>query len=304
MPIVQRGFEGRPVLLYNKQARADNPMRCVEFKNTTGLTLEGGPVTVLEAGSYVGEAMLETTKPDDERLVPYAVELAVHVMDNIESHSERVHRVVIRDGQLKAHYVQVQQTTYHFKNKSDAAQTVYLEHPRAAKEWTLFDTPEPHEITASYWRFRFTIDPRKTTAFVVRQRLVLAQNYGLADLSDRQLALWMDEKYLDRKTAAALQQVLDARQEAARYDAALATLRQEREGIHTEQERIRENLKALGDRPGEKELRERFVRTLNTQEDRLTQIERDVQENERSREQCRARIGELLAKLEYDAAIG
>src|SRR5262249_48916854 len=59
VPIVLRPFEGRPVLLHNKQTRAENPMRCVEFKNTTGLTLEGGPVTVLEGGSYVGEAMLE-----------------------------------------------------------------------------------------------------------------------------------------------------------------------------------------------------------------------------------------------------
>src|SRR5262249_35644265 len=73
VPIVLKGFEGRPVLLYNKQTRAENPMRCVEFKNTTGLTLEGGPVTVLEAGSYVGEAMLETMKPAEQRLVPYAV---------------------------------------------------------------------------------------------------------------------------------------------------------------------------------------------------------------------------------------
>ena len=86
VPIVLRAFEGRPVLLYNKQTRAENPMRCVEFKNTTGLTLEGGPVTVLEGGSYVGEAMLETLKPDEQRLVPYAVELGVHVLDNVDSH--------------------------------------------------------------------------------------------------------------------------------------------------------------------------------------------------------------------------
>jgi hypothetical protein len=303
VPIVQRGFEGRPVLLYNKQARADNPMRCVEFKNTTGLTLEGGPVTVLEGGSYVGEAMLETTKPDDERLVPYAVELAVHVMDSVESHSERVHRVIVKDGQLKAHYVQVQQTTYHLKNKSDAGQVVYLEHPRPGKEWTLFDTPEPHEITENYWRFRFTIEPRKTTAFVVRQRYTLSQVYGLADVRDRQLTLWLDEKYLDNKTAAALQIVVAARQEAARHDAALAALEKERTGIHNEQKRIRENLQALGDRPGEKELRERFVRTLNTQEDRLAQIDGESQEQERSREQSRTRIAELLAKLEYDAEV-
>src|SRR5207249_11917339 len=90
VPIVLRPFEGRPVLLYNKQTRPENPMRCVEFKNTTGLTLEGGPVTVLEGGSYVGEAMMETSKPDDSRLIPYAVELAVHVLDNINSHDNHV----------------------------------------------------------------------------------------------------------------------------------------------------------------------------------------------------------------------
>ena len=199
-------------------------MRCVEFKNTTGLTLEGGPVTVLEAGNYVGEAMLETTKPADERLVPYAVELSVHVLDNLDTRNERVHRIVIRDGQLKTHFIHVQQTTYHLNNKSDAAQTVYLEHPRYGTEWKLFDTPDPHEVTENYWRFRFAIEPKKVTAFVVRQRQVFHQAYGLTDVTDRQLSLWMDEKYLDPKTAGALHKVLEARQEAARFDAALAAL--------------------------------------------------------------------------------
>src|SRR5262249_22808343 len=50
VPIVFRPFEGRPALLHNSRTRRDNPMRCVELKNTTGLTLEGGPVTVIERG--------------------------------------------------------------------------------------------------------------------------------------------------------------------------------------------------------------------------------------------------------------
>src|SRR5262249_20740778 len=153
-----------------------------EFKNTTGLTLEGGPVTVLEAGNYVGEAMLETTKPDDERLVSYCVELSVHVLDNVHSHSDRVHRVVIRKGVLRAHYLYVEKTTYHYHNKSDMAQVVYLEHPRTNPEWKLHDTPEPHEITENYWRFRFTIEPKKVTAFVVQTQQTLSNQFILADI--------------------------------------------------------------------------------------------------------------------------
>jgi hypothetical protein len=303
VPIVLREFSGRPVLLYNKQNRAGNPMRCVEFKNTTGLTLEGGPVTVLEAGNYVGEAMLETMKPDEERLVPYCVELGVHVMDNVESHSDKVHRVVIHQGQLKAHYRHVEQTTYQFNNKSDMPQVIYLEHPRAGREWQLMNTLKPHEITESYWRFRFTIVPKKISALVVKQQRTLASMYMLTNFTDQQLSLWIEQKYIDAKAQGTLKQVVALRQEAGALDAAMQTLERERSKIHGDQQRIRDNLQAIGDRPGEKELRERFIRTLNGQEDRLEQIDREVQEKTKARDVCSEKIGAIVAKLEYDAEV-
>jgi hypothetical protein len=303
VPIVLRSFEGRPVLLYNKATRAENPMRCVEFKNTTGLTLEGGPLTVLEGGSYVGEAMLETTKPDDQRLVPYAVELAVTVLDNIDSHDDKVYRVIIRKGALKTQYTQVEQTTYSFNNKADAEQTVYLDHARAGKEWKLVDTAEPHEVTENYWRFRFALPAKKVSKFVVKQQRVLSQQFGLSDVSDQQLAYWIEQRYLDAATEKLLRKVVDLRQKAAGIEAQIARLEKERDGIHAEQRRIRENLGSLGDRPSEKDLRERFVRTLNAQEDRLEAIERELRQRQDEREKCREEIAALLAGLEYEAKV-
>src|SRR5262245_14986687 len=177
VPIVLRSFGGRPVLLYNKHTRAENPMRCVEFENTTGLTLEGGPVTVHEGGSYVGEAMLDTLKPGEKRLVPYAVELGVSVLDNIDSHDDRIHRIVYQQGQIKAYYAQVRHTTYTFHNKSDTEQTVYLDHPREGPQWQLVETSEPYEITENYWRFRLVLSARKVTPFAVKQRSLLHQTH-------------------------------------------------------------------------------------------------------------------------------
>jgi hypothetical protein len=303
VPIVLRPFEGRPVLLYNKATRAENPMRCVELKNTTGLTLEGGPVTVLEGGSYVGEAMLETTKPDDQRLVPYAVELGVTVLDNVESHDDRVHRVVIRRGQLFAYYTQVRQTTYAFNNKSDAEQTLYLDHPRTGREWELFDTPQPFEVTENNWRFRTALPAKKVTKVVVRQRHLLHQTHGLADAGDQLLGYWVEQRYLDAATQKVLRQVVAVRQQAADLEAQLQRLQQERDTIHAEQKRIRENLQSLGDRPAEKELRERFVRTLNAQEDRLEVIDTEAKAKDAERHRCRDEINRILASLEYDAKV-
>src|SRR5205807_1220289 len=107
VPIVLRELEGKPVLLYNKRNRVTNPMSAVLFHNTTGLTLEGGPVTVLQLGSYVGEAMLETMKPDEELLVPYAVELSVTATDSVDSHRDRVSRVAVRNGLLTSYQAEI-----------------------------------------------------------------------------------------------------------------------------------------------------------------------------------------------------
>jgi hypothetical protein len=303
VPIVLRPFEGRPVLLYNKDNRAENPMRCVEFKNTTGLTLEGGPVTVLEGGSYVGEAMLDTLKPDEDRLVPFAVELGVRVLDNIDSHEDAVCRVVIRDRHLTIYRQQVRQTTYTSNNKADNDHTVYLDHPRGGSDWSLFDTAAPHETTENYWRFRFSLPAKSVTQFAVRQRMTVEHVESFAEMSPTQLGYWLEQRYFDDRTAAVMRQVIELEHQDTEAGEQIVRLREEAERIHHEQGRIRENLQSLGDRPAEKELRERFVRTLNSQEDRLEQITAETRRITESRDPLRAKINALLANLAYEATL-
>jgi hypothetical protein len=303
VPIVLRPFKGRPVLLYQKQARAENPLRCVEFENTTGLTLEGGPVTVLEGGSYVGEAMLDTLKPDEHRLVAYAVELSVRVFDAFNSHDDRVSRIIIRDGQLTAQFGEVRQTTYTINNKSDAEQILYLDHPRGGDDSTLLEPAEPNETTESNWRFRFPLPPRQVTTFVVRQRRLRDRLYMLTDTSPTLLNFWLDQRYLDKATAGVLRQVAAIQARVAEAEARIQRLNADRGAIYTEQQRIRDNLKALGDRPSEKELRERFIRILNQQEDRLEQIQTEIAAQTNERDQGRAKVHELIGSLDYEAAV-
>ncbi len=301
VPIVLRSFEGRPVLLHNRQTRPDNPMRAVELRNTTGLTLEGGPVTVLEGGNYVGEAMLETIKPDEQRLVPYAVELSVRVLDNVDSRVETTRRLVIRDGRLTRHSAQVQQTTYHLDNRGDAEQTVYLDHPREAASWKLFDTPEPIETTENYWRFRFALPAKKVTRFVVKQRWPQHTTQQIGGLGPDDILALLDQVELDERTASALRDVAAAQQERAQHEQAIVSLEEEQRRIHAEQERIRKNLDSLGSRGDEKGLRERLVRTLASQEDRLEQITGEIKSHAAGRDQAAARVRDLLAGLEYEA---
>jgi hypothetical protein len=303
VPILLKPFAGRSVLLYQKSARPENPIRCVEFENTTGLTLEGGPVTVVEEGSYVGEAMLDTLKPTEKRLVGYAVELAVRVLDNIDSHDDRVTRITIRSGTLKAHYAMLQKTTYTFISKSDREQTAYLDHPRDDSKWKLLDSAKLHETTENYWRFKFPLPPKATGKLVVQQQLTLAQTFNLHEVNDEKLAAWVSAKYLDGATEKVLREAIAQRGQGAALDRKLQEVNEERKAIHQEQKRIRENLATLGDRASEKELRERFIRTLGQQEDRLESIGREEKKLQIDREAARGRLNDLIAGLEFEAAV-
>ncbi len=301
VPIVLREFKGRPVLLYNKETRAQNPLRCVEFENTTGLTLEGGPVTVQEDGSYVGEAMLETIKPDETRLIPFAVELGVKVLDNVASQDEHISRVVIHNGTLQTRHAQVKTTTYAFDNKGEGPAVVYLEHRREDADWKLVEPGTAHEITESFWRFRFELAPRGQTHFRVRTQRLVSQRHVLGDTSARQLELWIDQLFLDDSTAEIIRQALLFRQQLSEVEEQVKRMEAERKTIHAEQSRIRENLKSLGDRASEKELKERFVRTFTTQEDRLEDIDKQLAASTAAIDNLRSLVGSLLSRLNYQA---
>lgn len=300
VPIVLKPFEGRSVLLYQKSARPGNPMRCVEFQNTTGLTLEGGPITVLEQGSYVGEAMLDTLKPDEQRLVPYAVELSVRVTDTIDTHQETSMRTVIQKGVLQSFAAELAQTTYTFSNNSTKEHVVYVDHPRKNNTWELVDRTPLHETTDHYWRCRWTIAPKATTACVVTTRLPMVHRFQLLTTDDRTLQIWLSQQYFDPTTTQSLIEIMALRQGIAELQVREQALTNERNAIHDEQKRIRENLASLGERSTEKELRERYVRTLNTHEDRLEQAEREVKGVREERAKREAQMQSLLAGLEFE----
>ena len=96
----------------------------------------------VDGGNFVGEAMLDTLVPCEKKLAPYALESSVAVLDDIESHSEHVYRLVIRNGPLTQHARAVRQTTYHLDDKSATEQVVYPDRPREGGIWHLHDTAE------------------------------------------------------------------------------------------------------------------------------------------------------------------
>jgi hypothetical protein len=82
IPFIGSEIEAEPVSIYNYFVQADHPLTGARIKNTTGMHLMGGPVTVFDdsasnGNGYVGDALIDDTEADQTKLISFAVDLAV-----------------------------------------------------------------------------------------------------------------------------------------------------------------------------------------------------------------------------------
>jgi len=300
VPILHKPFEGRRVLLYNRRTREKNPMACIELKNTTGLTLEGGPVTVSEDERYVGEAMLDTMKPNDKRFVPYAVELGCVVLVEDQAEDGPVFRTVVNHGTLMVEYFLVRKTRYLVRNKATRPQVLYVEHPRTGWELTK-DAPEPAETTDGFWRFKRELAPSAQDELVVSERTRGQRQYLISNVGLDEVTYFVSSRYIDRQVADALREVVALRERVTALAQDEQRLATERSQLFTDQERIRSNIESLKSGASQRELVERFVAKLNEQEDRLEAIVREQERVVKERQVAQAQLNRHVQALSYTA---
>ena len=72
-------IEGQRVSIYNQSVQAKHPLLGLKFKNTTGLHINQGPITVFEGSIYAGDTRVLDVQPNEERLVSYAIDLGTEV---------------------------------------------------------------------------------------------------------------------------------------------------------------------------------------------------------------------------------
>ncbi|QRN96305.1 hypothetical protein JRI60_46055 [Archangium violaceum] len=302
VPILHRPFEGRRVLLYNRATREKNPMACIELKNTTGLTLEGGPVTVTEGDTYVGEAMLDTMKPDDKRFVPYAVELGCVVSQEDRTEEGPVFRAVVSHGVLLVEFYHLRRTLYTVRNKAKRAQTLYLEHPRTG--WELKDSPEPAETTDNFWRFKLELGASASEELTITERTTGQRTWYFSNTGLEEVRFFLESGYIDERVAQGVREVVAIRDRMVALDRQERKLNDERTKLFKDQERIRANIDSLKSGASQRELSERFVTKLSEQEDRLEAIARELESVEREKREAQEEVDRKIQALAFTADLG
>jgi hypothetical protein len=146
LPFLQQKVDTRKLLIYSDPSAA-HPMDAAEISNSTGKTLDGGPITVYEAGSYAGEALMETVKTGDKRLISYGVDLGTRIATQWDSQAEQIREIHARRGILTTRNAVVETRTYTIRNVDQKAKTLVIEHA-ARPEYNLLDR-KPTEKTSN-----------------------------------------------------------------------------------------------------------------------------------------------------------
>lgn len=258
VPIVGQEAEGGKVVLYNAQERTQNPFAAVELTNSTGLTLEGGPLLVIEEGSYAGEAMLDTLKPNDRRIISYAVDLAVTVQVETEGHDESIHLVRARAGMLELYSARIETTTYRLQNNDDRRKKCWLEHP-LQYGWDLHQTQPEVERTSSHYRFVTHLEANAPHEFVVRLKRVLSHTLSLASLSHEAFVFYCQSGFFQASQQQKIDALLKQIQRRNQTQREIEEREQNARKTTKEIERLRNMLPSLGESSDEKRLRSSYV---------------------------------------------
>lgn len=305
VPIFQSSIEGKRVAVFNAEVRSRNPMSAVLFNNTTGATLEAGPVTVLEDATYAGESMLETIKSNEEKLVPFSVELGCVVTVDPQSELRSVSAARIVSGYLYLTRYRLERRVYVILNKGVRPIDLFIDH-RFTPGWelNLEETDgKPVERTESFLRFRLDVPPNKTTRFTVTERGEQTETHALTHMTRDDVSLWLASKYIDEHTRQVLLSLIDLQNQVGEIVRRIQQKEQTVAEIFHNQERLRANLQSLGASQDERGLRERYIAEMSMDEERLKDIREEGRRDKQLKDSLEHDLRERIVALTFNTTV-
>jgi hypothetical protein len=298
LPFVQQKVNARKLLIYSFGQTSQNPMSAASIVNSTGKTLDGGPITVFDAAAYGGEALMESLKAGDKRLISYATDLGTRITTNLESGSETVRSLKAKDGVLTGKLAIVETTTYSISNVDPRAKTLIIEHPVRPDARILGDV-KPAESTANHHRFEVKVAAGANEKFVVKQEILLDNIMHISNLSDEQLLIYTRNRNISEAARKQLEQIAAKKQELGENGRETSRLNTEINELVQDQERVRQNLASLNRVNGQEAQVRKYAGDLAASEAKLATL-RDTQSAARRRAvTLQSELNGLIQKLEF-----
>ncbi len=274
LPIVNKDVEGTRVSIFNEATQAKFPLLGLKFKNTSGLHLMQGPITVFEGSNYAGDARILDLQPKEERLISYAVDLGTEVNPVPSSDNGRYTIIKAVKGVIETTTKVRETKTYTIKNRNDQERVVLIEHPVRNEFKLIEDKVKPTEVASDVYRFEVKVPAGKTETLVVTEERVINEQLVFTNLNDDTIRLFLNNPVASDAVKKGLKKAMQLRDAMAKTQRDIGEQQQQLKTITDDQIRLRANLKEM---PSSATAYKRYLEKFDAQETQIEQYQAEIE---------------------------
>ena len=210
LPIVNKDVEGKRVSIYNPAVQPKHPLLGLRFKNTTGMPLTQGPITVFEGSVYAGDTRVLDLQPDEERLVSYAIDLGTEVSAKTgQQHGPHHQREGRQGDRHDAHGRPRGAGVRRVQPLAPRTARCLIEHPnRKGQGFAFIGENKPKEEAADVYRFEVPVAAKKDLTYTVIEERPVDASVHLTNNADDQIRYFINLKEAPPALKAKLQEAL------------------------------------------------------------------------------------------------
>jgi len=295
LPFLQDKIAARKLLIY-QESDGEHPVNAAEVTNNTSKTLDGGPITIYDGGAYAGEALVETFKAGDKRLIGYAVDYGTRVSSDSSSGEKLLREISATDGILTLRSALRETTIYTIKNVDPKPKTLIVQ--QNGTDYAVL-SPKPIERTAAAYRFEVHLPANGSQELKVEQEQLISEETAVNSSTPDSLVEIIQNKSLSESARRALQVIADLKNKVIESRANLDSLKSRSSELTDEQTRLRQNIDSLNRVKGQEDKVNQYSSQLSANEVALAKL-RDQRDAEAQR--AKSLDNELrgaIAKLQF-----
>ena len=297
LPILNKDVEGTRVSIYNESVQAKFPLLGLRFKNTSGVHLMQGPITVYEKNNYAGDAQIRDLEPNEETYVSYAIDLGTEVNPVPHPEDGRLTKVKVVKGILWTITRQREIKTYEIKNRNEEDRRVVVEHPYRP-EFRLVSEDKPIETDARRLPLRGQGAGRQAGQAGRGGGARRGQSaVQLTNSDDDGIRFFVNSPVSSPKVKDALQKTLELKAAVNNAQRDLDDLNRQLKDITDDQARLRANLKEM---PPTAAAYKRYLDKFDAQETQIEKLQEQIKKLQGDEAARRAAYEEYLSKLDVE----
>ncbi len=292
LPFVQQEIAARKLLIYTERSQRENPLNSAELTNSTGKTLDGGPLSVYDGGVYAGEALVNTFKAGDKRLLSYASDLGTRVVEEENSAPNVLREVKATGGVVTVRLTREATKTYNISNVDRKVKTLVIEHGIRYNHKLI--ALKPTEQTKTHYRFEVKLTGDAAQSLVVKEEETMVESNHLGSVSDEQIGIWILSNRLSPEAKQTLGAIAVLRRQIAESNNTIRNLTAQTTEATSDQERVRRNLSSLNSVAGQQERVQKYASDLASLDGKIVTLRDQIAAETKKRDGLNQQLSQRI----------